>query len=127
MPHARARAVRVDEDELAPPRRTVTITGHPGTRRAGGAEWTPRGGEAPMRRVVDLERRRSARAPREATGGSAPREAMGARPGHAVAVPRRRPRPTAAERIGPRPDRLAMWALMMALFLIVLVAVSPHG
>jgi hypothetical protein len=115
MPNARARAVRVDEDELAPPRRTVTITGHPGARRT------------PARRVVDLERRRSGSAPREATGARAPREATGVRPGYAVDVPRRRPRPTAAERIGPRPDRLAMWALMMALFLIVLVAVSPHG
>jgi hypothetical protein len=124
MAYARARALRVEEDELAPPRRTVTITGHPGTRRA------------PAPRVVDLERRRSARAPREATGARAPREATGARApreatgarsGHVVDVPRRRPRRTAAERIAPRPDRLAMWALMMALFLVMLVAVSPHG
>ena len=105
MAYARARAVRVEEDELAPPRRTVTITGHPGARRA------------PAPRVVDFERRRSARASREATGE---------RMRHVVDAPRR-PRRTAAERIGPRPDRLAMWALMMALFLIMLVAVSPHG
>ena len=97
MAHAPARALRVDEDELAPPRRTVTITGHPGARRA------------PTPRVVDFERRRSERA------------------GHVVDVQRRRPRRSAVERIGPRPDRLAMWALMMALFLVVLVAVSPHG
>ncbi|MDX6666763.1 MAG: hypothetical protein QOK04_143 [Solirubrobacteraceae bacterium] len=97
MAYARARAVRVDEDELAPPRRTVTITGHPGARRA------------PMPRVVDFERRRGGRA------------------GHVVDEPRQRPRRSAAERVGPRPDRLAMWALMMALFLIVLVMVSPHG
>jgi hypothetical protein len=71
-----------------------------------------------MPRVIDFERRRSARAPREATA---------AQSGHVVDVPRRRPRRSAAERIGPRPDRLAMWALMMALFLILLVAVSPHG
>jgi hypothetical protein len=106
MAYARARAVRVDEDELAPPRRTVTITGHPGARRA------------PVPRVVDFERRRSGRAPREATSPRA---------GHVVDVPRQRPRRSAAERVGPRPDRLAMWALMMALFLIVLVTVSPHG
>ena len=96
--HARARALRVDEDEAAPPRRTVTITGNPGAR------------------VIYFERRRSGRAPSEAM-----------RSGHVVDVPRRRPRRSAAERIGPRPDRLAMWALMMALFLILLVAVSPHG
>ena len=117
MAYARARAVRVEEDELAPPRRTVTITGHPGARRGGGAARMPRGGEAPVPRVVDFERRRSARASREATGE---------RMRHVVDAPRR-PRRTAAERIGPRPDRLAMWALMMALFLIMLVAVSPHG
>jgi hypothetical protein len=99
MAYARARAVRVDEDELAPPRRTVTITGHPGARRA------------PAPRVVDFERRLSS----------------SRRAGHVVDVPRSRPRRSAAERVGPRPDRLAMWALMMALFLIVLVMVSPHG
>jgi hypothetical protein len=96
MAHARARALRVEEDELAPPRRTVTITGHPGARRS------------PAPRVIDLERRRSAR------------------DAQVVDVDRRRARRSAAERVGPRPDRLAMWALMMALFLIVLVAVSPH-
>src|SRR2546423_13405727 len=107
MAYARARAVRVDEDELAPPRRTVTITGRPGARRA------------PAPRVVDFERRRSS--------GRPPREATGGRAGHVADVPPSRPRRSAAERVGPRPDRLAMWALMMALFLIVLVMVSPHG
>src|SRR2546423_8247228 len=116
MPNARARAVRVDEDELAPRRRRVTITGHPGARRAGGATSLPRGGEAPMRRVVDLERRRSGSAPREATGARAPREATVTRPGHAAALPRRRPRPTAAARLGPPPHPLAVSAPLLRLF-----------
>jgi hypothetical protein len=94
MAHARARALRVDEDELAPPRRTITITGNPGAR--------------PQPRVIDLERRRAARAGVADLGPRAVRRA-------------------ATERLGPRPDRLAMWALMMCLFLVVLVAISPHG
>ena len=99
MPQARARALRADEEaELAPRRRTVTITGHPGARAR------------PASRVIDLEHRRAARA-----GGVVEIER------------RRRPSRRVSERIGPRPDRLAMWALMMALFLILVVAVSPHG
>jgi hypothetical protein len=39
----------------------------------------------------------------------------------------RRPRPRATERLGPRPDRVAMWAVMMALFLIVVTAASSHA
>jgi hypothetical protein len=101
MPQARARALRADDEaELAPRRRTVTITGHPGARAR------------PAPRVIDLEHRRAARDGR-------------ARP--IVEIDRRRPVRRVSERIGPRPDRLAMWALMMALFLILVVAVSPHG
>src|SRR5256885_13913066 len=97
MAYARARAVRVDEDELAPPRRTVTITGHPGARRA------------PAPRVVDFERRRSsARPAREATGARPAREVTGARPpppapGGAGAARRPGARPPAPPRPpGPR-------------------------
>jgi hypothetical protein len=41
-----------------------------------------------------------------------------------VEVERRRPPRTAVERLGPRPDRIAMWAVFMALFLILVVLVS---
>ena len=43
-----------------------------------------------------------------------------------VEVERRRPPRRAIERVGPRPDRLAMWALMMGLVLI-LVALSTSS
>ncbi|MDX6699701.1 MAG: hypothetical protein QOE65_3098 [Solirubrobacteraceae bacterium] len=41
-----------------------------------------------------------------------------------VEVERRRPPRTAVERLGPRPDRIAMWAVFMALFLIAVVLLS---
>jgi hypothetical protein len=41
-------------------------------------------------------------------------------------VERRRTRPR-TERLGPRPDRVAMWAVMMALFLILVTAASSHA
>ena len=41
-----------------------------------------------------------------------------------VEVERRRPPRTAVERLGPRPDRIAMWAVFMALFLILVVILS---
>jgi hypothetical protein len=41
-----------------------------------------------------------------------------------VEIDRRRPPRRAVERLGPRPDRIAMWAVFMALFLILVVLVS---
>jgi hypothetical protein len=41
-----------------------------------------------------------------------------------VEVDRRRPPRTTVERLGPRPDRIAMWAVFMALFLILVVLLS---
>ncbi len=41
-----------------------------------------------------------------------------------VEVERRRPPRSAVERLGPRPDRIAMWAVFMALFLIAVVLLS---
>jgi hypothetical protein len=43
-----------------------------------------------------------------------------------VHVERRRPPRRPAERLGARPDRIAMWAVMMALALIVVAAMSSH-
>jgi len=40
-----------------------------------------------------------------------------------VDVERRRPQRRAAERVGERPDRMAMWALLMGL-LLILVAIG---
>ena len=102
MPQARARAPRADDERRAPrPRRTVTITGHPGDRTRADA------------RVVDIDTRRS---DRQASRG--PR---------AVEIQRRRPARRASERVGTRPDRVALWALLLALFLIFVAATSSRA
>ncbi|MEA2255542.1 MAG: hypothetical protein QOG35_1587 [Solirubrobacteraceae bacterium] len=41
-----------------------------------------------------------------------------------VEIDRRRPPRRSAERIGPRPDRLALWAVMLAFFLILVAFTS---
>ncbi len=43
-----------------------------------------------------------------------------------VAPPRRRPPRRAHERVGPRPDRIALWAVLLGVFLIVVAAMSAH-
>ena len=105
MPHASASALRVDEDRRsAPPsraRRTVTITGRPEKRFAP----PPR----PLGPAPAAPHRTSFRSPRF------------------VAIERRRLRPRTADRVGPRPDKVAMWALVMALFLILVTVASSHA
>lgn len=39
---------------------------------------------------------------------------------------RRRPRPRPSQRIGPRPDRIAAWAVALGLLLLVLAILSAH-
>jgi hypothetical protein len=52
------------------------------------------------------------------------------RPGAAYAVPslarRHRPR-TASDRVGHRPDRIALWAVLLGFFLILVAAASSHA
>lgn len=80
-----------------PPRRTITITGDPDRlRQARHLQVVPR-------REANLATSRSARL---------------------VQIERRRPPRRPSERLGARPDRIAMWAVMMALFLIVVAAAS---
>jgi hypothetical protein len=97
MPQA-ARAAHGD----SAPRRTVTITGRP---------------DGPRQRHLQavapdtvFERRSAVAAP---TRGS-----------RLIHIERRRPPRRAQERLGSQPDRLAMWALLMALLLIVVVAAT---
>ncbi len=40
---------------------------------------------------------------------------------------RRRPRPRPAQRIGPRPDRIAAWAVALGVLLLLLAILSAHG
>jgi hypothetical protein len=42
-------------------------------------------------------------------------------------VERRRPARRPVERIGPRPDRVALWAVLLAFFLILVAATSSHA
>jgi len=66
---------------------------------------------------------------------AAPRaEVLPSRPGalaerlpRMVEVKRRRPPRSARERLGPRPDRIAMWALLMAVALVLVAATSSHA
>jgi hypothetical protein len=44
-----------------------------------------------------------------------------------VEVERRRPNRAPADRIGPRPDRVALWAVLLAFFLILVAATSSHA
>ena len=105
--HQAARALREDELELdaageaarvRSPRRTVTITGRP--------DPAP-----PPRRLRAM--------PPQALG-TAPRAAR------VVQIRRRRPGRHPIERVTAPPERLAMWALMMAILLIVVAALSAH-
>jgi hypothetical protein len=40
---------------------------------------------------------------------------------------RRRPRPRAAQRVGPRPDMIAAWAVVLGFLLLVVAILSAHG
>jgi hypothetical protein len=46
--------------------------------------------------------------------------------GQTVPPPRRR-RPQPAPRMSSRPDRLALWAVLLGLFLIAMAAATAHG
>jgi hypothetical protein len=99
--HARARVWDVEEDHHRPrptgARRTVRITGRPEKLPA---RATP---ERAPATVIQLP----SRGPR------------------LVEVERRRPPRRPAERLGSQPDRLALWALALGLFLVAVVLVSP--
>ena len=81
------------------PRRTITITGQPD-------------GPPPVRRVRVVSAREAA-VPSLAS--------------RVVHVERRRPARRARERFGSQPDRLAMWAVLMAFLLILVAAISSHS
>jgi hypothetical protein len=42
-------------------------------------------------------------------------------------VGRRRPRPRPAQRVGPRPDRIASWAVALGFVLVLVALLSAHG
>ena len=110
MPEAAARSGRTYEDRVRAqgdaqaqphrPRRTITITGHPG------------------------EARTSARPHLYAVAETRP--AIQPRRPRVIEVQRRRPPRRTPERLGSQPDRIAMWAVIMALFLVAVTVLSSH-
>jgi hypothetical protein len=40
---------------------------------------------------------------------------------------RKRPRPRAAQRVGPRPDMIAAWAVALGFLLVLVAILSAHG
>jgi hypothetical protein len=40
---------------------------------------------------------------------------------------RRRPRPRAVQRVGPRPDMIAAWAVVLGFLLVIAAVLSAHG
>lgn len=83
------------DGDARPERRTVTITGHPGHR-------------PPVRHLRVVE-----------PGGRGAQLTS-----RVVQIERRRPARRSAEQLHAQPDRLAKWALLMALFLILVVVLS---
>jgi hypothetical protein len=94
-----------------------------------------------IERRRDRERRASGQL-RASTGGraivpAARRGVREIRPGQrlmlvpsaapAARVPRRRPRRHAIYRVGPRPDRIAAWAVVLGFLLVVAAILSAHG
>jgi hypothetical protein len=43
-----------------------------------------------------------------------------------VEVERRRPPRSAVERLGPRPDRIAMWAVLLGIFCCIVALTTAH-
>jgi hypothetical protein len=107
MPEATARAPRAEHRRApARPRRTVTITGRPDG--------------PPPRRPVSVVRAAPRADSTRAAGLTARRPRM-------VEVRRRRPLRSPRERLGPRPDRIAMWALVMAVCFVLVAATTSHA
>ena len=110
MSEATARVPRAEEQH-APrrPRRTVTITGRPDG--------------PPPRRPDSIVRT----APRADGVGAGRAGTFGERTPRLIEVRRRRPPRSGPQRLGPRPDRIAMWALLLAVALVLVAATSSHA
>ena len=104
---ARRRAERADRAARRTPREHSHVEAEPSRPAAARRGAHPKGTAIPARRTVEI-RGRTVPAP------TVPRT---------VEADRRRPPRRPIERVGARPDRLAMWALLMGIVLI-LVAVG---
>jgi len=109
-PEARSVDVWLDE---SPPLRTGRFDRTPGAERSAALSAVPSAspttqGEVPARRTVRI------------TGQATPAPAIP----RVIAIDRRRPLRRPSDRVGPRPDRVALWAVMLAFFLILVAALS---
>jgi hypothetical protein len=86
------------------------------------ADSFDRGGRAPVA-PVDALAPVGARRTVRITGRPAAAPALA----RLVEVERRRPMRGPAERVGARPDRVALWAVLLAFFLILVAATSSHA
>ena len=112
MSRAPAR-VWLDEEDAPRPELTLVVTRTDEGRRHD---------DPPRRRRDDAHRSRHDEPPRRdpATG----RRTVTIR-GQASAPPRRRPGP--ATRVGSRPDRIALWAFLMGLFLVFVATATADA
>jgi hypothetical protein len=81
--------------------------------------------DAPARRRGDAEPQHRERRTITIRGQVAPPRGAGAAPGRAGA--RRRPPRRASERLAGSPDRAAMWAVLLGVFLILVAVVTATG
>ena len=105
MPNAAARALRDDEHRDARPVRRLRL-------------------------VEDHDDRAAAEPPREAEAAYAPTYADNGRRSVKITgqpVPARRRRSAAASRIEARPDRIALWAVLLGLFLVFMAAATANA
>jgi hypothetical protein len=114
-PHAESERPRVRSR-----RSTADVTAGADRRRRDGALEGPHRSDRPLASAPSAP---SARRTVRITG----------RPGEAPAAPRlveverRRPPRTPSDRIGARPDRIALWAVLLAFFLILVAATSSQA
>jgi|SRR5215218_415066 len=119
---ARPRSHRPDDDARASVRAgEATATGPAAaSTRTGDGDATPGRPAAPL--DFDFERAIAPPARRtvQITGRTVPAPRL-------VEVERRRPGRRPVERVGPRPDRIAMYAVLLGFFLILVAATSAHA
>src|SRR4051812_5950777 len=133
--HLREAAERREADERATRRRHLSLAPDAAARPATGRKPEPRERDeaAPMRRLPDRSdtsveaRRLRAAEPRrtvQITGRLDAPAVDTTRPAHRTAVARRA-RPPAP--LSARPDRIAMWAVVLGLFLLLVAAISSSS
>ncbi len=80
----------------------------------------------PMPRGVRVVRSESRPAPVRLMSIDARMSAAAARSARTSGAGRRRPRPRPAQLVGPRPDRIASWAVALGFLLVLAAILSSH-